>query len=288
MTRKKSAPECGVDEERGDVRHAQLADAKQGQRHHRVRRAPLDDDEGGERRGGDDEAEDDAGAREPVLRPLDERPDERPDPERPEQDTRDVEPPVLEVGLARVAGDERRHDRDERKRDVEEEDHAPRDRVHERAADHRSGGGRDPRPRRPGADRLTRLVLVRRAQQGEAAGGEQGAEDALYGACGDEDPGARCEAGKHGSDREPGDADDERVRVAVAVAERARREVEGGEGERVAEEDPLLAGQAEAEVLVDRRQGDIDDERIEERHRRAEDRRDEDESLTGLGCHAGR
>ncbi len=56
-------------------------------------------------------------------------------------------------------------------------------------------------------------------------------------------------------------------RRAPLPAGRARRH------QRVAEEDPLLACEPEVELPVDRRQRDVDDEGVEERHRRAEDRR---------------
>ena len=94
------------------------------------------------------------------------------------------------------------------------------------------------------------------------------------------------DAGEHGCSRKAGHADDERVRVAVAVAERARRQIERRQRERVAEEDPLLARQPEPELLVDRRQRDVDDEGVEKRHRRPEDRRHEHEALPRVVRHA--
>jgi len=56
-----------------------------------------------------------------------------------------------------------------------------------------------------------------------------------------------------------------------ALADSAAHEVEGGERERIGEEDPLLARQAETEILLDRREGDDDHRRVDERERRAED-----------------
>ena len=53
--------------------------------------------------------------------------------------------------------------------------------------------------------------------------------------------------------------------------------------EQVGVDDPLLAGQAAAEVLLDRRQRHVDDRRVEQRHERAHDRREQAEALAGVG-----
>ena len=53
---------------------------------------------------------------------------------------------------------------------------------------------------------------------------------------------------------------------------------------RYAFDDPLLAGQAAAEILLDRRQRHVDDRRVEQRDERAHDRGEQAEALAGVGA----
>ena len=71
--------------------------------------------------------------------------------------------------------------------------------------------------------------------------------------------------------------------LAVEVAERAADEDQRAEREQVGVGDPLLAGQAAAEVALDRRQRDVDHRRVEPRHERAQDRGQQREALAAVG-----
>ena len=82
---------------------------------------------------------------------------------------------------------------------------------------------------------------------------------------------------------EAGDAEREDPPLAVEVAERAADEDQRAEREQVGVRDPLLAGEAAAEVALDRRQRDVDHRRVEPRHERAHDRGQEREALAAIG-----
>ena len=81
----------------------------------------------------------------------------------------------------------------------------------------------------------------------------------------------------------PDDAQREDPPLAVDVAERAADEDERAEREQVGVGDPLLAGQAAAEVALDGRQRDVDRGRVEPRHERPQDRGQQREALATLG-----
>ena len=70
----------------------------------------------------------------------------------------------------------------------------------------------------------------------------------------------------------------------VAVSDRPGRQVERRERERVGEDDPLLPGEAEVEVALDRRQRDEDDRGVDERERGADDAGGEGQPAAGLSA----
>ena len=99
-------------------------------------------------------------------------------PTRPEDGAEDVDPTAHPViGLLER---EHQHEGDRDRDHVDHEDPAPRQRVDEDPADHRSGDHRDARPRRPTADRL-RLgrSLEGRDDDRQRTGHQQRAGDAL-------------------------------------------------------------------------------------------------------------
>ena len=67
--------------------------------------------------------------------------------------------------------------------------------------------------------------------------------------------------------------------LAEDVAERAADEDERREREQVAVGDPLLAGEAAAEIVLDRGQRDVDDRRVEADDERPHDRREQAQAL---------
>ena len=97
----------------------------------------------------------------------------------------------------------------------------------------------------------------------QRARGQQRAEHALQRAPGDEHLDRRRQGADDAHDAEARDADGEDPPLAVEVAERAADEDERAEREQIGVGDPLLAGQAAAEVALDGRQGDVDRRRVE-------------------------
>ena len=78
-------------------------------------------------------------------------------------------------------------------------------------------------------------------------------------------------AGDRG-DGEDRHADQEDAPPAEAVAQRAADQQQRGEEERIRLDDPLRLGRRGVEFALDRRQRDVDDRAVDERHARAEDR----------------
>ena len=164
-----------------------------------------------------------------------------------------------------------------REREVDEEDQPPRGRP--RRCSPPSGGPTivaSAVARGPDPDRAPGLLLVERPDQREAVRRDERGRDPLEGARGDQLLDVLREPGERRGERRRRRPPREDAPPAEAVAERAGDEVERDERERVGERDPLLAGEAEVEPLADRRQRERDDERVQERERRSEDRCDED------------
>ena len=79
------------------------------------------------------------------------------------------------------------------------------------------------------------------------------------------------EAAGEAREREERDADDEDPLVAEPVADAAGRDEREAVGEGVAGDDPREGRLGGVDARADRRQGDVDDRRVEQRHRDAED-----------------
>ena len=160
---------------------------------------------------------------------------------------------------------------------VDEEDPSPRRHLHQPPAHERSGGPADTRHPRPGADRAGPVLgSERRLQDGEAAGGEEGAADALQRPGGDQRLDVGRQAAQQRREGEPHDADDEDAPPAEPVAERAAEQDHRGEGERVGVDGPGEARQTGSERVPDAWHGDVDDGRVDERERGAENRGGQD------------
>ena len=182
--------------------------------------------------------------------------------------------PPLAALLA--AAELREPDRDHREREVEVEDPAPRRPLDDRAADRRPDDGRDAREGRPEADRAAGLRRRRRAR---SSASELVVRNAPPIPCSVR---AAISTGPSGAAPAMAEATAKAATPALKAVRRPtrsptapREEVERGERQRVAEEEPLLAREPEAEILLDRRHRDDDDGGVDERHRRAEDRRRE-------------
>ena len=101
-------------------------------------------------------------------------------------------------------------------------------------------------------------------------------------------PPVGASAGEHGGEREADNAGHECLAAAAPVADRTGGQVERGERERVGQEHPLLADEAEVEVVLDRRQRDDDHGRVDERERRPEHGRGERQTPGAIVCRVAR
>ena len=170
-------------------------------------------------------------------------------------------------------------DGDGRERDVDQEHPPPRDGLHDDAAKRRPADRRETRQRGPETDRPAGLARPGHAEQRQARRRQHRTTYSLQSAAADQHRLARRKRREEGCKREEDDADDERAAETDAVADRTAHEVERRERERVGEVDPLLAAEAEPEVLLHLRQRHDDHGRVEERERRAERRREQRQHL---------
>ena len=253
-------------------------------RQQRLRDAALDPDEGGEDRDPGGEAGDrdrlapavGLGAREPV--------DDREQPGGRRDRAGDVDPGG-QVASRLVQEGEPAERRGDREAEVDEHGPAPVQILGEHAAEQQPDRGAGAGDRAVDAERLAALGRVgeRGREQRQRRGGEQGAEGSLERPGADEDLEAARGAGERRGAGEPEQADDEGALAAEDVADPPPEQEQAAEGERVGGDHPLAAVVGEAEVGLGRRQGDVDDRRVEDDHqlRQAED--GEDPPAAGSG-----
>ena len=153
-------------------------------------------------------------------------------------------------------------------REVDDEDPVPADRLGEHAAGEQSDRGTGGGDERVDADRLRLLPRLR--EHGHDHPQDHGRGDRASGtldeAGADQHPLALREGTdqrRRGEDREPGEEDPP---LADQVAEPAREQQEAAERDQVGVDDPGQARLREAQVLLNRGQGDVDDRRVEHDH----------------------
>jgi hypothetical protein len=120
-----------------------------------------------------------------------------------------------------------------------------------------------------------------RGDDGQRGGGDQRGAEALQAPRGDQHPGRRGEAVEQRGQREQGDAGHEQPAAADEVRRPPAEQQEAAEHERVAVDDPREVGGGEAEVALDRGQGDVHDRRVEHDHELREADEDEHEPAVG-------
>ena len=162
-------------------------------------------------------------------------------------------------------------------RDVDEEDPVPVEHVGEDPAEEdadRAAAGGDEAEH---AHRLRALAGLgeQHHHQRETDRGDHRAAEPLHRARDDERALRGREAAGERGDGEERDPDQEQPPVAEQVAEAAAEQEEPAEGQQVGVHDPGERGLVEAEILPDRRQGDVHDRRVEHDHQRAETEDDE-------------
>ena len=149
---------------------------------------------------------------------------------------------------------ERHRDRADPDREVDEEDRLPADAVGEHAADQRADRDRGAGDRAPHAERGAAVAALEGGGQQRQRGREhERAADALQRAREVEHqrrPGERAQRRGDGEDRDP---DHEDPAAAEEVGERAAREQQRRERERVGVDHPLQVGEARVQRALDRR-----------------------------------
>ena len=227
-----------------DEPHAERGDGERGSSKNRsgsigaATRRSHDDERDAEHRGGDQAAEHER-VRPPARRGLDDPVDQRH--ERGDREAGADEVERARVGVAALRdeplpGDER----DDDDRHVEPEHGAPREPLEQQAADERPEADADARGRRPDPDRLGALLAREDVHDDrERRGHDHRAADAHRGAQHDQLAGALRERGEHARDAEEDEPGLQRALAPEAVAERAHRQQDAGEGQQVGVDDPL-------------------------------------------------
>jgi hypothetical protein len=174
-------------------------------------------------------------------------------------------------------GDEDRGEHEERHehRHRHEEHRAPPEVLEQDAADDRPERGAGREHRRPDGDGEPPLVAVGEdaPQQRQRRGHEHRAEDAHRGARRDQQLGVGRERRERRDGGEPGRADEQHPSPSETVAERAHRDEQSRQHERIGVDDPQLLRARGLEVECDRRQREAQHRVVDrdEQHRQHED-----------------
>ena len=159
-------------------------------------------------------------------------------------------------------------------RQVDEEDRAPSDRVDEPAAGERADRTRDGARRRPRADGpAARFAVERRADQRQAGRHQECGADPLGDTGGEQQLEARRQRAAERCQREDEHAGEEGASPAPAVAGDAAEQHQRAERQQVGVDQPGDRRAVRTEVVLDRRQADVDHRAVDEGEAGAEDRR---------------
>ena len=184
-------------------------------------------------------------------------------------------PAEVERAGARIAAlgdqDEAGDQRDGDDRDVEPEHRAPGEPLEQQAADERAEADSDARDRRPDPDRLAALLAREDVDDHRQRGGhDHRPADAHRRPQHDQLRRILRERGEHAGDAEEHEPGLQGPLAAEAVAERAHREQDAGEGEQIRVDDPLQRGARRREVGLQRRQRDVEHRVVEPDDEQAE------------------
>ncbi len=171
-------------------------------------------------------------------------------------------------------------------RDVDEEDPVPGDGLGQRAA-----GQQADRPARGGdeavdADRLGLLARLgeHRHDHPEHDGRCGRAAGALHEAGDDQHLLRLRDGAQQRCTREDGETAEEHLALPDQIAEAARQQQQPAEGDQVGVDDPCEAALGETEFVLDRRQCDVHDRRVEHDHEHAGTQRVERQPARPVGC----
>ncbi len=184
-------------------------------------------------------------------------------------------------------GDHDQHQRDDRDRDVDPEDRAPRP-LRQVAAEDRAHGGQAARDAEEGRQRPSPLAQrVGVDDDGQRGRVHDRAACALKDPEEDQPRLGQAALGRGPAQRrrhgEQHDAEHDHLAVPDGVGEPAAEGEQRRQREQVGIDAPLHPGATEAELVLDVGRRDRDDRLVDERHRDREDHRDQDERLGGLG-----
>jgi hypothetical protein len=185
----------------------------------------------------------------------------------------------VSIGIDRLVDEaEGQHDGDEPDDRVDEEDPAPSEGVGHDPTDGRPDGEPDGGDTGPQADGfgLGRGIRVGRTDQRQRCHADDGGAHARDPAGGVEDVDVRSDTAGERRHREDHDAHDVGASAPVRVRQRRRRHHEHRHREAVCRDHPLETALTDVEVLLDRRERDVDDGGIEVDHEQPEPRRDQD------------
>ncbi len=231
----------------------------------------FDDDEPDDRGRADQPGGDRLRCQPSVLRPGRQGVDQQRHAGRRQQQAAQVEPAGRSMEL--LAEPQRReHQCDRADRQVDIEDPAPRGVVDEHATEHRPdrrgdhGDAEDAHGGRRPLGQRERSKQHRAADRGDQPGAEP-LEDPEH----DEQRQARCRAAEARCDHEHRQGHDEHSLGPEPIAEPAGRRNDGGEGEQVGDRDPLDVGRRHVELAGERRQCDVHDGAVDDRHEQPDD-----------------
>jgi hypothetical protein len=110
------------------------------------------------------------------------------------------------------------------------------------------------------------VLRSRPSTKRECGGSEHRSSEALHGPEGDERLVGPRKPAEQGTDREEGQSGEEQSPPAEEVGEPSTEQKRAAEHDRVRGDDPLKARLREAQVDLDRGQGDIDDRDVQDDH----------------------
>ena len=180
-------------------------------------------------------------------------------------------------------------DRHEADRQVDEEDPVPVDRLGQGTAGQQADRAAADDHEHVGAHRLRPLDRQRELgdDDREDHRDRQRTTDALDEAGGDQEGLAAGEAADGGGEREEEDAAEEDPLASDEVTEPSGHQQEAAEGDQVGVDHPGEARLREVEVVLDRRQGDVHDGRVEDAHQLAETDDEERDPAAAVACEEG-
>ena len=191
------------------------------------------------------------------------------------------------VVLEQARGEQGRREAD---RQVDEEDPVPVDRLGQRAAGQQPDRGAGRRDEAVDPDRLRLLARLgeHRDDHPEDHGRGERAAGALHEARRDQHLLALGQPAQQRGDGEDREADHEDALAADQVADAPGEQQQAAERDQVGVDHPGEAALGEAEVVLDRRQRDVHDRRVEDDHQHPDAQHDERDPPGALGSRAGR